>query len=64
MSYLDDEELKIGGDGEEEEESEGEEGGSEENFHDLLDIDLEDVEEGEEEDLFGDEVKGLEEPEV
>jgi hypothetical protein len=62
MSYIDDEELKIG-DTDEEEEVEGEgEIDSEENFNDLLDDDIEELGEGDE--LFSEEVKILEETDI
>ena len=62
MSYIDDEEIKIGA-GDEEEEDILEEVDSEENFNDLLDEDLDLVEE-EGDDLFSEEAKTLEETDI
>ena len=62
MSYIDDEEIKIGV-GDEEEDDILEEVDSEENFNDLLDDDLDLVEE-EGDDLFSEEVKTLEETDI
>ena len=62
MSYIDDEEIKIGV-GDEEEDDILEEVDSEENFNDLLDDDLDLVEE-EGDDLFSEEAKTLEETDI